>query len=80
MRFARQLKNPIKPGCAVYPIYAAYNIAYWMPLVLALFNTIDDSTAFSACAVMLAVRTVFHIYRNNFLTAEQAFRMPFRAP
>ena len=63
-----------------YPIYVAYNIAYWMPLVLALTNTIDDGTAFSACAVIIAVRSVLHLYRNNFLTAEQAMRFPFHAP
>ena len=63
-----------------YPIYVAYNIAYWMPLVLALTNTMDDSTAFSACGVIIAVRSVLHLYRNNFLTAEQAMRFPFRAP
>jgi len=43
-----------------------------MPLVLALTNTMDDSPAFSACAVIIAVRAVLHLYRNNFLTAEQA--------
>ena len=63
-----------------YPIYVTYNIAYWVPLVLALINTLDDSTAFSACAVIIAVRSVLHLYRNNFLTAEQAMRFPFRAP
>lgn len=64
----------------VYPLYVVYNLAYWMPLVLALTNTLDDSTAFSACAVIVAVRTVFHVYRNNALIAEQAMRFPFRAP
>jgi hypothetical protein len=63
-----------------YPIYVAYNIAYWMPLMLALTNTMDDSTAFSACAVIIAVRSVLHLYRNNIFTAEQAMRFPFRAP
>ncbi|HEX3052977.1 MAG TPA: hypothetical protein VHP83_20130 [Aggregatilineaceae bacterium] len=58
----------------------AYNLAYWMPLVLALTNKMDDSTAFSACAVIIAVRAVLHLYRNNILTAEQAMRFPFRAP
>ena len=73
-------KTKIRPGLLVFPIYVAYNIAYWMPLVLVLTNTLDDATGFSACAVMLAVRAVFHLYRNNLLTAEQAMRFPFRAP
>lgn len=76
----RQLKDEISPGLLAYPIFVAYNIAYWLPLVLALTNRLDDSTAFSACAVMIAVRDVFHVYRNNALTAEQAMRFPFRAP
>lgn len=63
-----------------YPIYVAYNIAYWLPLVLALTHMLDDSTAFSACTVMITVRAVFHVYRNNALAAEQAMRFPFRAP
>lgn len=79
-RFARQLKDKISPNLLAYPIYVVYNIAYWLPLVLALTNTLDNSTAFSACAAMIAVRAAFHVYRNNVLTAEQAMRFPFRAP
>ena len=61
-------------------IYFVYNIAWWIPVVLALVGTIDYGTAFLAFFVYTLIRAVANLYRNNFLTPEQAESFPLRAP
>lgn len=61
-------------------IFAAYNIAYWLPLVLTIVGAIDTDTGFVAFAGIVAVRAFFNLIRNNFLPLEQAITFPFRAP
>jgi hypothetical protein len=59
---------------------AAYNLVWWIPIVLAITKVIDYGTGFVAFAVVTAVRLSANLYRNNILTLEQAERFPFRAP
>jgi hypothetical protein len=61
-------------------IVAAYNLVWWVPIVLPITKTIDYGAGFIAFTVITAVRLSANLYRNNVLTLEQAERFPFRAP
>jgi hypothetical protein len=61
-------------------IFVAYNVAWWIPVVLAPVGTIDYDTAFLAFFVYTLIRAVANLYRNNFLTPEQAEVFPLRSP
>ena len=60
-------------------IYIAYNIFWWIPIVLAVFKIIDLRTAFIALFVLTFIRAVVNLYRNNVLNPEQAESFPLRA-
>ena len=60
-------------------IYIAYNIFWWIPVALAVFKIVDYWTAFIALFVLTFVRAVVNLYRNNFLSPEQAKSFPLRA-
>ena len=85
MRFAWLRKNAADGGTAPQSVanqltLAAYNLVWWIPIVLAITNIVDYGTGFVAFAVVTAVRLGANLYRNNVLTLEQAERFPFRAP
>jgi hypothetical protein len=61
-------------------ILTAYNVVWWIPIVLAIAKIIDYGTGFIAFTAITAVRLSANLYRNNILTLEQAERFPFRAP
>ena len=61
-------------------IYVAYNVAWWIPVVLALVGTIDYRTGFLAFFVYTLMRAAANLYRNNALTPEQAESFPLRSP
>jgi hypothetical protein len=84
MRFAWINKDsaddiPAKESSIRRVIYIAYNIIWWIPVVLAVFKIIDYRTAFIALFVLTVIRAVVNIYRNNVLNPEQADSFPLRA-
>jgi hypothetical protein len=84
MRFAWQRKNSpdyasVKQGCAVQLLRLAYNVIWWVPIVLTLVKVMDYRTGFILVIVLTLVRLAANVYVNNTLTAEQAEGFPFRA-
>jgi hypothetical protein len=61
-------------------IFVVYNVAWWIPVVLAVVGTIDYGTASVAFFVYTLIRAVANLYRNNVLTPEQAESFPLRSP
>jgi hypothetical protein len=61
-------------------VFVVYNVAWWIPVVLAVVGIIDYDTAFLAFFVYTLIRAVANLYRNNFLTPEQAESFPLRSP
>jgi hypothetical protein len=84
MRFAWLNKDsdkdlPVKQSLTQRLIYIAYNIFWWIPIVLAVTKIIDYRTAFIALFVLTAIRAVVNLYRNNVLSPERAESFPLRA-
>ena len=61
-------------------VFVVYNVAWWIPVVLAVVGTIDYGTAFLVFFVYTLIRAVANLYRNNALTPEQAESFPLRSP
>ncbi len=85
MRFARLDNTPDAPGTTPQNLIhrlllTAYNVIWWIPMVLALFKIIDYHTAFIAFLVITVIRAGVNLYRTNILTPEQARDFPFRSP
>lgn len=62
-------------------IFVAYNVVWFLPIVLSFIGTIDYRTGFIAFAVITVVRASANLYTNNVLklTPEQFKSFPFRA-
>jgi hypothetical protein len=60
-------------------IYIAYNLIWWIPIVLVVFKIIDYQTAFIALFVLTAIRAVVNLFRNNVLNPQQAENFPLRS-
>jgi hypothetical protein len=58
----------------------AYNVVYWIPIVLPFTPIMGYRTGFMAVLVVIVIRAIANIHRNNFLTLEQAENYPFRIP
>jgi hypothetical protein len=83
MRFAWLRKNSAghvsgKQATSNQLIRMAYNVAWWIPILLTFIGTIDYSTGFVAFAIITLVRLVANLYLNNVLEAQQAESFPFR--
>ena len=61
-------------------VYIAYNVIWWIPIVLPFIGVIDYRTGFNVLFVVTLVRAISNLYRNNFLTPEQAAYFPLRSP
>ena len=61
-------------------IFVAYNVVYWIPIVLAFSRIIDYRTGFIAFFVVVIIRAVANLYRNNLLKPERAESFPLRMP
>jgi hypothetical protein len=70
----------VKPSLANRLTFIAYNVIWWIPIVLAFTKIIDYRTAFIAFLVITIIRAIANVIRNNVLTLEQAEIFPFRAP
>jgi len=54
----------------------AYNVAWWIPIVLPFVGTIDYRTGFIAFFIVTLIRLVANLLRNNVLRPEQAESFP----
>ena len=84
MRFAllreKSVTNePVKQSFTRRLIYIAYNIIWWIPIVLAVIKIIDYGTAFIALLVLTGIRANANLYRNNILNPDQAKSFPLRS-
>jgi hypothetical protein len=84
MRFAWDNKDsaddiPAKESSIRRVIYIAYNLIWWIPIVLAVFKIIDYRIAFIALFVLTIIRAVVNLYRNNMLNPVQAVSFPLRS-
>ena len=61
-------------------IFAAYNLVWFVPIVLSFIGTIDYSTGFMAFTVITVVRLSTNLLLNNVLklTPEQFESFPYR--
>jgi len=86
MRFAWQIKNgrlarPPKRSFT-HPLnltMIAYNIVWWVPLVLALTGAISYPAAFIAFLAITVGRLIINLVRNNVLRPEAAVAFPLRS-
>ena len=70
MRFAWQRKNSAdkvsaKESSTSRIIYITYNVVYWLPIVLTIFKVIDYRTGFITFSLILIIRAIANLYRNN---------------
>jgi nicotinamide riboside transporter PnuC len=84
MRFAWQRKNSADKVSAQQSstgriIYIAYNVVYWLPIVLTVTKVIDYRTGFITFSLILIIRAVANLYRNN-TTAEHGEYFALRSP
>jgi len=61
-------------------ILIAYNVIWWVPIVLGFAKVIDYRTASIAFLIITIIRAVANVYRNNVLAPEQAETFPLRSP
>jgi hypothetical protein len=85
MRFAWIRENsadtvPVKQSFASRLIFIAYNLVWWLPILLTFVGIIDYRTGFVAFFAITIIRAGANLYRNNVLTPEQAESLPLRAP
>lgn len=85
MRFAWLRKNsgndtPVTQSSTSRLIYIAYNLIWWVPIVLPFTKIIDYRTGFIALFIITVIRAGANLYRNNLLSPEQAESFPLRAP
>jgi len=59
--------------------YIAYNLIWWIPIVLVVIKIIDYQTAFIALFVLTVIRAIVNLFRNNVLDPEQAKYFPLRS-
>lgn len=71
---------PPKTTGANRVIFIVYNLIWWLPLVLTILKVIDYRTGLVFFFVITAIRAIVNVYRNNFLSSEQAEVFPLRAP
>jgi hypothetical protein len=84
MRFAWLKKNSTndisaKQSSINRVIYIAYNVIWWIPIVLPFTGIIDYRTGFIAFFLVTMIRAAANLYRNNVLNPEQAESFPLRA-
>ena len=87
MRFAWEKKNSANEVSAkqrfTHPlnlIMMAYNIVWWIPIILPFTGIIDYRTGFIAFLVVTIIRLGANLLRNNVLKPEQAENFPLRSP
>lgn len=61
-------------------IIAAYNVIWWIPIILTFTRMIDYRTGFIAFLIITIIRLIANLLRNNVLPQGQAERFPLRMP
>ena len=86
MRFAWLRKKSSDPVPAklkfTHPlnvIYLLYNFIYWIPIILPFIGAIDYNTGFILLFIVIIIRGIANIVRNNIIKPEQAEIFPLRA-
>jgi hypothetical protein len=85
MRFAwlrEKSGDPAPPQPSVINrfILIAYNVVWWVPIVLGFTKVIDYRIGFVAFLIITIFRALANGVRNNVLPPEQGERFPLRAP
>ena len=85
MRFAWLRKNSAdkvsaKQSSTGRIIYITYNVVYWLPILLTVTKVIDYRTGFITFSLILIVRAIANLYRNNVPAAEQGEYFALRSP
>jgi hypothetical protein len=85
MRFAwlrEQSGNdaPVAQSTVNRLVFVAYNVIWWIPILLPFTKAIDYQTGFVAFLVITIIRAIANLFRNNVLKGEQAEYFPLRAP
>ena len=61
-------------------LFVAYNVIYWVPMILPFTGIMEYHTGFIVFFIIIIIRAIANLYRNNFLTLEQAVLFPLRIP
>ena len=61
-------------------LFIAYNVVWWVPVVLAVVGTQSWRGGFVAFLIFTSFRAVVNLYRTNVLPVEAAQHFPFRSP
>ena len=61
-------------------IFIAYNVIYWIPIILPFTGAIDYRTGFIAFFIIIIIRGIANLYRNNILKPEQGEGFSLRSP
>ena len=85
MRFAWLRENSAdhiqaQPSAINRLVFVAYNVIWWVPIVLGFAKLVDYRTGSVAFLVITIFRATANLVRNNVLTPEQAETFPLRAP
>ena len=85
MRFAWQRKNSpdkvsTKESTTNRIIYIIYNVVYWLPIVLTITHVIDYRTGFITFSLILIIRAIANLYRNNVPKADEGEYFALRSP
>ena len=88
MRFALLRKKsgkPVPPKLRItHPlnlIFLFYNIViYWTPIILPFTGAIDYRTGFIMLFIVIIIRGIANLVRNNVLMLEQSEKFPLRSP
>ena len=85
MRFAWQRKNSTdeissNQSSTGRIIYITYNVIYWLPIVLTVTKVIDYRTGFITFSLILIIRAIANLYRNNVSMADKGEYFALRSP
>jgi len=69
---------PLSPAGRL--LFVAYNVIWWVPIVLAVVGVLSYRAAFFSFLAITVFRAVANLYRNNVLPVEAAQRFPLRSP
>ena len=61
-------------------IMIAYNVIWWIPIILPFTGLIDYNAGFIAFFIITMIRLGANLLRNNILGPEQAVEFPLRSP
>jgi hypothetical protein len=61
-------------------VMIAYNVVWWIPIILTFTGTIDYTTGFITFLVVTIIRLGANLLRNNVLKPEQAVDFLLRSP